>query len=264
MEQKQLNKLMKKFKFLKKKTLPSGIECGNGWNNILTELFQEIADSNPPSDFVVIRVFSKLDELRVHTKGGNNTTRFAIDNAVEKSSEICEECGNNKDLQQCNKCNDGPPVVENDIEAILHPDAAALAAAASAATSCSCGSNPCTCDTNISTTTATSSSSCGGGCTSGACPSNPTNFIASSNLADYFFKVEFDPNMTPPDYFIITPQAYWNTFNCLYDRYLPIDPALQAAGFYEIQESFFEYANGDKIAGRNALLKLGLIENNNM
>ena len=147
MIEKELKKLFKKFGFLKKKTLPNGIECGAGWDIIVKDLFQTLADTNPPSDFAVIKVFSKLDELRVHTVKGNNNTRFAIDAAVERSSEVCEFCGNEKTLQQCDKCKDPEPVVENDINAILNPVIAIATAAAAITTSAPAPSTPATTST---------------------------------------------------------------------------------------------------------------------
>jgi hypothetical protein len=44
--------LIKKYKFLKKKNLPDGIECSEGWLGILINMFQTISDNNPPEDFV--------------------------------------------------------------------------------------------------------------------------------------------------------------------------------------------------------------------
>jgi len=143
MEAKELKKLLKKFKFfLKKKTLPNGIECGSGWDIIVTDLFQSLSEMNLPSDFEVTKVFSKMDLLRVYTIKGNNTTRFAIDAAVERSGEVCEACGNEKTLQQCDKCKDPEPVVENDINAILNPTAAVAPAAPTTSVPTVAGSNP--------------------------------------------------------------------------------------------------------------------------
>ncbi|MFA5024185.1 MAG: hypothetical protein WC523_04475 [Patescibacteria group bacterium] len=112
MEDKELKKLFKKFKFLKKKTLPEGIKCEAGWNTIINNMLQSISDSNPPDTFIITKIFSKISKLNVYTSGGNNTTRFAIEEAIELSEDTCEFCGNLKELQMCEKCKDPEPVVE--------------------------------------------------------------------------------------------------------------------------------------------------------
>ena len=229
MEKKIEAKLYKKFKFLKKKILPK-IECENGWANILQNLFQNIYDSNPSKDFIVTKVFEKCGDLKVYTKGGNNTTRFAIDAAIEFAADTCQYCGSNKELQQCDKCkeiDDGSSTYVLDISAAISAVDVA--------------------DNII-----------------GAAVNTATTVKLSTNPIDYYFKmIVGDVNCTPNDYFIITPKVYWDTNNCLYDDELEIDTLLENNGLYELEESIYEYS-GQIQVGRTLLLSLGFIENNQM
>ena len=55
-----------------------------------------------PAGFLITKVYSKYGKLNVHAKGGNNTTRFIIEAAVEQSENTCEGCGKDKELQNIN------------------------------------------------------------------------------------------------------------------------------------------------------------------
>ena len=104
MDEKAMKRLFKQYTFLKRKTLPEGIEVGAGWEPIVTELFQTLSDLPPPASFVVTKVFNRHGKLQVWTTGGCNSTRLAIEAAVDRSEEICEACGNPVELGKCDKC----------------------------------------------------------------------------------------------------------------------------------------------------------------
>jgi len=111
MDTKLSNRLFKKFKFLRKKELADGFECGDGWYTIIDNMCCELrAHKMTKPDFVITKIYDKYGDLMVHSKNGNNATRSIIDGAIELSMEICDECGNDKDLEQCEKCT--VPVVE--------------------------------------------------------------------------------------------------------------------------------------------------------
>lgn len=97
-------RLIKKFKFLKKKSLPNGFEFEDGWYQIFHDLCKTIDKCNPPDDFVVTKAFEKHGRLHVYTVFGNIKTRSAISDFEEAFYETCDRCGNNKNLEQCDKC----------------------------------------------------------------------------------------------------------------------------------------------------------------
>ena len=109
MDQKHIKKLFKEFRFFKKKTLPNGFGCGDGWFNIIYGMSQNLINFENLSDtFVITSVIEKYGDLEVWSKGGNNTTRSIIDNAKEEANLICDACGNNKDDGLCAKCATAP------------------------------------------------------------------------------------------------------------------------------------------------------------
>ena len=110
MDDKAMKRLYKQFKFLRKKTLPEGIQIEAGWDKIVTDLFQTLNSLPPPFDFVVTKVFNRHGKLQVWTANGCNSTRFAIEAAVEASEVTCEYCGNEIELGLCEKCKYVEPV----------------------------------------------------------------------------------------------------------------------------------------------------------
>ena len=113
MDTKLSNRLFKKYKFLRKKELAGGFECGDGWYQIIDDMCKELrASSMLRDDFVITKVFDKYGDMYVHSRNGNNATRSIIEDAIELSMEICDACGQNKDLESCPKCT--IPVVNYD------------------------------------------------------------------------------------------------------------------------------------------------------
>jgi len=96
-------KLYKQFKFLNKKTLPDGFECEDGWYALVYNMCKELKEC-APLDFVITRVMNKYGELEVHTKNGNMPTRIVLSAYRSDSMDICDRCGNDKELQSCDKC----------------------------------------------------------------------------------------------------------------------------------------------------------------
>ncbi len=105
MNTKLSNRLFKKFKFLRKKEMPDGFGCGDGWYNIIHDMCCGLRDNKMLRDtFVITKVYDKYGDMSVHSKNGNNATRAIIDEAIELSVELCDDCGKEKDLEQCGKC----------------------------------------------------------------------------------------------------------------------------------------------------------------
>lgn len=83
--------------------MPS-VECGDGWYKLVYDMCKDLKDANPPIDFVVTKIAEKYGDLEVHTKNGTMRTRVILDQYNTQSTEICDECGNEKDLEMCDKC----------------------------------------------------------------------------------------------------------------------------------------------------------------
>lgn len=114
METKLSNRLFKKYKFLKKKEMPAGFGCGDGWFSTLEDMFKTIQSIPPPEDFVVTLVEERYGHLKVYTKNGNNRTRIAVEDAQEIAYELCDKCGGLKEDEGCDKCTQ--PIVNYDEE----------------------------------------------------------------------------------------------------------------------------------------------------
>ena len=109
MDKKLENKLYRKFKFLKKKLMPN-IDCGDGWYEIIHNMCVKLDDIEKPDEFVITKIYDRYGDMDVHSKFGNNATRFAIEDFKDESTKICNACGNDKDLEKCDKCT--VPVVD--------------------------------------------------------------------------------------------------------------------------------------------------------
>jgi len=82
----------KKFKFIQ-----CGLECGEGWNQMLYELCtkiqQYITDTPLQSNFRVTQIKEKFGTLRFYCSGTTETIEHLIDQYEIKSSITCENCG---------------------------------------------------------------------------------------------------------------------------------------------------------------------------
>jgi hypothetical protein len=91
-----------------------GFECGDGWYNILDNLFANIKrelECNPIKDFYIIQVKEKFGSLRVYTSYSTERIEQLIDWAEETSLETCENCGREAEVDYsgwvkvlCPKC----------------------------------------------------------------------------------------------------------------------------------------------------------------
>lgn len=103
MDKKLENKLYRKFSFLKKKFIPN-IECEDGWYDIIYRMCLKLDDIKKSDEFIITSIFDRYTNMDVHTKFGNNSTRFCIEEFKEESTDVCDACGNNKELEKCEKC----------------------------------------------------------------------------------------------------------------------------------------------------------------
>jgi hypothetical protein len=96
---KKYPKLLKDYGGDKKKTCMSwGITCGDGWFDIIDELFEKISKQHP--NVYLTQVKEKLGLLRVYFDFVKNKTTEEVEEvwklvfkSVKKSSKICEFCG---------------------------------------------------------------------------------------------------------------------------------------------------------------------------
>lgn len=150
MNKENTRKLFKRFPFLKKTDLPDGFGCGDGWYTLVYDMCKELKSVNPPDDFTITKIAERHGELEVHSKNGVMRTRVAIDEFNTVSIGICDECGNDRDLEKCDKCT---------VEVIEYPDPEEdeddSNAAPALCTTCyivpckcpcaTCSASPCTC-----------------------------------------------------------------------------------------------------------------------
>ena len=91
-------KLLDKWpKILNQKTLIYGIECGNGWFNLINCLcgnLQADTNNNGKPQVVAVQVKEKFGGLRFYTDGGCDRAEGMIWMAEDLSYTICETCGN--------------------------------------------------------------------------------------------------------------------------------------------------------------------------
>lgn len=144
MNTKLSNKLYRKYKFLRKKEMPT-INCGDGWYELVNNMCSALQKEDPPKDFVITAIYEKCGELRVHSKNGAMKTRVIIDEYNTVSLDTCDECGQDKDLESCSKCKVPVVVYASEEEE-----------------GCKCEDGNCSCDPD-------DSGCCGGGCSGGGC-----------------------------------------------------------------------------------------------
>ena len=119
MDDKKEKALQTRFKFLvppKDDQTPyyvRGMECCDGWFDLLWDLFEQIEkELDSKSEFRVSQVKEKYGGLRVYVWGGSDKVQDLISAAEKKSETICEDCGKPGKLNQvcgwwateCKKC----------------------------------------------------------------------------------------------------------------------------------------------------------------
>jgi hypothetical protein len=73
-----------------------GIECENGWFDLLDETFSKIQkhlDENQNLEFDIEQIKEKYGTLSIYYHGGDDFIERVIRDAEKKSSTICEVCG---------------------------------------------------------------------------------------------------------------------------------------------------------------------------
>lgn len=101
-------KLMHEFPFMQARNVWSGekldfpiyCECGDGWYGLIMDLCRQVQkvldkeSSKFVEGFYPIQIKEKYGGLRFYTTYGNDEIFKLIDEAEEKSTKICERCGN--------------------------------------------------------------------------------------------------------------------------------------------------------------------------
>ena len=93
-----------------------GVECGEGWNDLLKPLFEYIEnynkDKSEEEKIVIEQVKEKFGTLRFYCNFCTDELNKLIEEAEEKSSKTCELCGSTEDIgyttgwitTMCRKC----------------------------------------------------------------------------------------------------------------------------------------------------------------
>jgi len=91
------NLYFEKYKRFFKDKLPYGLECYQGWHNIIWDLTQAIenymGNNNAPQDMQITQIKQKFGGLRFYTNKGDGTIWGMIRFAEDQSYKICEKCG---------------------------------------------------------------------------------------------------------------------------------------------------------------------------
>ena len=82
-----------------------GIECSDGWFDLLSKLCDDITALNPPDDFCFAQIKEKFGGLRVYIDNGTDAIYDLLDEAEKNSYEICESCGTRDDVT--GECGEG-------------------------------------------------------------------------------------------------------------------------------------------------------------
>lgn len=126
MKQELQKKLFEAFPYLyREKDLPMtqtcmcwGIECGDGWFDLLWQLSLDIqAELDKPGNeaikeqFAVSQVKEKFGTLRFYISGGNSNIDKLVNSAEKRSGNTCEKCGSPGFVRghgwlvvECDKC----------------------------------------------------------------------------------------------------------------------------------------------------------------
>lgn len=83
-----------------------GFECDSGWESLIRELSEKLENYNlkhKKNPVIAQQVKEKYGVLRFYFYGGDNNINNLIDEAENKSAEICEMCG--KEGKLCIKNN---------------------------------------------------------------------------------------------------------------------------------------------------------------
>lgn len=70
-----------------------GVECGDGWFNLIRDLCQKIKAENPPKEFKVSQIKEKFGGLRFYVNWSTDRINSLIDEAEHASYNVCVECG---------------------------------------------------------------------------------------------------------------------------------------------------------------------------
>lgn len=73
-----------------------GLECGDGWYNIIDKMCGLIAwdvEHNKMPEVVAIQLKEKFASMRFYYQGGDERTHGIVDMAEQMSSITCEVCG---------------------------------------------------------------------------------------------------------------------------------------------------------------------------
>lgn len=75
-----------------------GFECGDGWNDLLWRLCEDIEKIGPGDEFRVLQVKEKFGGLRFYTGAAPSEVHDRISQAEDESYKTCEVCASKEDV----------------------------------------------------------------------------------------------------------------------------------------------------------------------
>lgn len=75
-----------------------GIECSDGWYNLIEKVCEDIAATNPPEEFRFAQIKEKFGELRIYADHGTEAIYKLLDAAERESGKVCESCGSRENV----------------------------------------------------------------------------------------------------------------------------------------------------------------------
>jgi hypothetical protein len=81
-----------------KTCLSCGIECNDGWFDLLSKLCDDITGVDPPENFCFAQIKEKFGGLRIYVDNGNDAIYNLLDELEKLSYTVCESCGTSEEV----------------------------------------------------------------------------------------------------------------------------------------------------------------------
>ena len=85
-------------KSVQESLIPFGLECGDGWFDLIYKMCEDIMKCNPHEEFKATQVKEKFGTLRFYVTSASDKIWDIIEKAEDDSANICETCGTRKEV----------------------------------------------------------------------------------------------------------------------------------------------------------------------